>query len=94
MLQETAEASPQIHPTIVRGEPGLDDAVFVEAQEVVAAPPDEAFLLWQTAFWILNIKTPKSTANLNWFLRTKVFGGLKADVPPSAAAIAVVQQME
>ena len=92
--RKPTEARKTFHPIIVNGELGGEDAVFVEAQEVVSAPPDQAFLPWQAAFWIFNIKTPKNMVNLNWFLRTKVFGGVKADVPPSAAAIATVKQVE
>ena len=97
ILQETTEegASSGTHPAIVKDAGGEKDHILiVEKQEVVAGSPDDILMMWGASFWIFNLKTSKHHANMNWFLRSKVYGGLKADVPPSAAAVDMVKQME
>ena len=94
MEEDVMDESGRNHPYMARE----DDCIvlYVEQQEVVRLPVTEeghSLLLWECCHWIFNLKTQKSVANLNWFLREKVFNGLKVDRAPTAKAKEVVSRM-
>ena len=58
--------------------------LMVDKEQTVAVQDDqEALLLWETLFYILNLKTHKINMNTNWVLRSLIFC-LKVEKMPSA----------